>query len=399
MIPVACAGLFLLFGCSDLSTEEKGKTDSAEAIDIIECENPATCLHILKPLMNSEARTALPEFSQTSLNSFAYSLSGALSGKEQTVLGTYENLSSLLNDSLPCEEGVWNFTLMASRNGTILRGSLSGIEIRAGENQITFTLDWDKSALSGSGNLTFTLDYSEAGNADDVKLVTAELFSYNTTSHEETPLSGFAETPLTISNNSVTYQAEGLVAGNYWVKIYLYADEGKANLVNTWRELAIITGGQTSLASRKFTALNKVYEITYDLDGGQEVTANPLIRSYTRNTNTFTLPAPTRSGYAFGGWYKDADFTKLEGTFSEYVTCLTIPAQVTSLGFIDGAGIQRFKVASGNELFAVSGTVLCSKDLNTLYRWPPASPATVGTIPANIYSIADGAFANCRNIK
>ena len=197
--------------------------------------------------MNSEARTALPEFSQTSLNSFAYSLSGALSGKEQTVLGTYENLSSLLNDSLPCEEGVWNFTLTASRNGTILRGSLSEIEIRAGENQITFTLDWDKSALSGSGNLTFTLDYSEAENADDVKLVTAELFSYNTTSHEETPLSGFAETPLTISNNSVTYQAEGLAAGNYRVKIYLYADEGKTNLVNTWRELAIITGGQTRL--------------------------------------------------------------------------------------------------------------------------------------------------------
>ena len=31
------------------------------------------------------------------------------------------------------------------------------------------------------------------------------------------------------------------------MKIYLYADEGKANLVNTWRELAIITGGQTRL--------------------------------------------------------------------------------------------------------------------------------------------------------
>ena len=31
------------------------------------------------------------------------------------------------------------------------------------------------------------------------------------------------------------------------MKIYLYADERKANLVNTWRELAIITGGQTRL--------------------------------------------------------------------------------------------------------------------------------------------------------
>ena len=97
--------------------------------------------------------------------------------------------------------------------------------------------------------------------------------------------------------------------------------------------------------------------------------------------------------------FKDSNFTTIEGEFSEYVTCLTIPESVTSLGFIDGEGIQRFKVASGNENFAVSGVVLCSKDLNTIYRWPPASTATVGIIPVNVYSIADGAFANCLNIK
>ena len=121
-------------------------------------------------------------------------------------------------------------------------------------------------------------------------------------------------------------------------------------------------------------------------------------------TNFDSLLTSVNSALSSSGKYvwlsfKDSAFTKIEGEFSEFVTCLTIPESVTSLGFIDGEGIQRFKVASANENFAVSGTVLCSKDLSTIYRWPPASPATVGTIAVNIHSIADGAFANCRNIK
>lgn len=42
------------------------------------------------------------------------------------------------------------------------------------------------------------------------------------------------------------------------------------------------------------------YQITYDLDGGTVAKANPT--SYTKDTATFTLNNPTKSGYTFKGW-------------------------------------------------------------------------------------------------
>ena len=49
------------------------------------------------------------------------------------------------------------------------------------------------------------------------------------------------------------------------------------------------------------------YNITYDLDGG---TSSDLIESYTRNTDTFTIPAPTKEGYTFVGWTGGANIYK-----------------------------------------------------------------------------------------
>ncbi|HBB71577.1 MAG TPA: hypothetical protein DCZ71_03105, partial [Ruminococcus sp.] len=47
--------------------------------------------------------------------------------------------------------------------------------------------------------------------------------------------------------------------------------------------------------------------ITYNLDGGTNAEANPA--SYTIETDTITFAAPAKTGYTFGGWYSDADFT------------------------------------------------------------------------------------------
>ena len=49
------------------------------------------------------------------------------------------------------------------------------------------------------------------------------------------------------------------------------------------------------------------YTITYHLNGGTNHTDNPA--SYTVETPTFTLQAPTRERYTFEGWYQQADFS------------------------------------------------------------------------------------------
>jgi uncharacterized repeat protein (TIGR02543 family) len=63
-----------------------------------------------------------------------------------------------------------------------------------------------------------------------------------------------------------------------------------------------VTSGRALYA--KWTAVS--YPITYHLDGGTNG-ANPA--SYTVENLPLTLAVPTRSGYDFGGWYTDGEFT------------------------------------------------------------------------------------------
>ena len=55
----------------------------------------------------------------------------------------------------------------------------------------------------------------------------------------------------------------------------------------------------------KWTAIP--YKITYELDGGTNVSGNPA--QYTVETGKIKLVAPTKMGYAFEGWYSDAERT------------------------------------------------------------------------------------------
>ena len=49
------------------------------------------------------------------------------------------------------------------------------------------------------------------------------------------------------------------------------------------------------------------YTITYELDGGTNAPENPA--GYNVETGTITLKAPTKDKYDFKGWYKDGEFT------------------------------------------------------------------------------------------
>lgn len=52
----------------------------------------------------------------------------------------------------------------------------------------------------------------------------------------------------------------------------------------------------------------ETYTITYELGGGTNNTSNPS--SYTAETETIILQAPSKNGFVFDGWYLDAAFTQ-----------------------------------------------------------------------------------------
>ena len=66
------------------------------------------------------------------------------------------------------------------------------------------------------------------------------------------------------------------------------------------------TGNITLYAKWKLVS----YTITYELDGGTNAPENPA--SYNVETETITLKAPTKDGFAFTGWFESPDFSTTE---------------------------------------------------------------------------------------
>lgn len=71
------------------------------------------------------------------------------------------------------------------------------------------------------------------------------------------------------------------------------------------RNLTAEAGGMITLYAQWEV---KSYTITYKLKGGKNNAKNPA--SYTKFSGTITLKNPTRTGYAFKGWYSDSNYKK-----------------------------------------------------------------------------------------
>ncbi|MCR4853834.1 MAG: InlB B-repeat-containing protein, partial [Prevotella sp.] len=75
-----------------------------------------------------------------------------------------------------------------------------------------------------------------------------------------------------------------------------------------------VTIAKGSTGDRSYTATWTLipYAITYNLNGGTNADGNPA--TYTVETSTFTLDAPTRTGYTFDGWYSNEGCTEPANT-------------------------------------------------------------------------------------
>ncbi|MCR5765408.1 MAG: SUMF1/EgtB/PvdO family nonheme iron enzyme, partial [Treponema sp.] len=293
------SGLFLLFGCNNGTRPDKNITDDTT-------DENKTYLTISNV---TAERTVAPSFTNDTITDFVFTLKGKLEGTDtEKELGSYEGIEELTSASIPVETGNWTFTLTAAKDGTAFTGTRE-MEIISGSNTISFGLKWDEEALSGEGNLTYTFDFSKAATKNDVELVTGELVKYNPTSKEETAVEEYKESPLDVANSKVTYVLTEVPADVYRIRIRLYGDIEKTLPILTYPELAIITGGQTSTATRETKSLNAVYSISFFEDSTTEITDSRYPSKYTTLSETITLPASyTKSGYEFKGWYTNPSF-------------------------------------------------------------------------------------------
>ena len=147
--------------------------------------------------------------------------------------------------------------------------------------------------------------------------------------------------------------------------------------------------------------------------------------------------SPTKSGYRFGGWYKDSSYTKLfdfddyiygdttlyarmtkiqnsdegmtieEGVLTGYTgdaKTFVVPADVHTIenkdgGFYNTYNNEKYEVAAGNNWFTAVDGVLFSKDMKTLVAYPKNKAGTSYSVPASVKTIRKPAFSGNRNLE
>ena len=107
--------------------------------------------------------------------------------------------------------------------------------------------------------------------------------------------------PSTYATNSKTIKFANPTRKGYKFAGW-YSDEGLKHRVKSLKKGS--KGNKTLYAKWKMRS----YKITYRLNGGKNNKGNPT--KYTVKTKTIKLKKPKRSGYTFGGWYRDAALTK-----------------------------------------------------------------------------------------
>lgn len=111
----------------------------------------------------------------------------------------------------------------------------------------------------------------------------------------------------TIANISVEEGSEITLPENIFTKSsYIFAGwatSADGDVSYSDKAKITVTGNTTLYA--KWTAIT--YTITYEPNGGTNADGNPA--SYTFETETITLLAPSREYFDFGGWYTDSEFS------------------------------------------------------------------------------------------
>ena len=136
---------------------------------------------------------------------------------------------------------------------------------------------------------------------------------------------------------------------------------------------------QGSMGNRTYTAQWQVikYNITYELNGGENDVNNP--KTYSIQTSTITLKDPIRIGYVFSGWYKTTDYyNKVEkitkGSYGE----LVLYAKWEALIICDNNGVLLGLTERGK----MEASVTIPEIFNGM----------------QITRIANNAFKNCTNL-
>lgn len=275
-----------------------------------------------------------------------FTLTGSNSNYDNLELGTWDNYDSLLQASVSIPElGYWDFTLKATKKGTVF-SSIDSKNIDYGANSVFFELSPEEYGKEGNGSVRIgfklqNIPYVTNGNNIQI--------DYDVTFKVVNMLGNFefeAEKPATLVYGKpntfsqlvdvfALWETESIPAGDYFV--YFYVNKG--NIKHIVKKVLSVTVSPDVLTTNEdkynsgtsdeyFTITETAISdnmgvtecsITYNLNGGSFDSMQIIPDSYNILSSTDTvLPTPTKEGYNFGGWYTSP--------FYYYTEVTSIPA-------------------------------------------------------------------------
>ena len=221
-------------------------------------------------------------------------------GTTQTQLGSWKDTAALAKSAIELKAGTWNFTLTAKYGSEEYTGTSNDVLLEKGKSKsISFTLFCITPASDGKGKITVTISYPEnTAKKAEITLVDAN-DSSSVIKNEDKILSG--------SSLSIGYT--DIPNGEYILNINFYTDSGI--FLGTYTELVTVAANKESKANRTVNSFNKLYTITYILNGGSWVSGSTAPAAYS-SRGSVILPTGKdvqREGFAFKGWYTDENCT------------------------------------------------------------------------------------------
>ncbi len=207
------------------------------------------------------------------------------------------------------------FTLSFDKNHVDATGSMLDISLNNGESTTLTSIGFSRNgytfagwSLTSDGSVDYADEASFTMSTSNVTLYALWTANSYTITFDKTDGDS-----VTTGTKEVTYDSTygtlptGTRTG-YTFDGWFTASTGGTEITSD--STVAITADTTLYA--QWTATS--YVITYNLDGGMNNVSNP--ESYTIESSEITLLDPTKTGYAFGGWYSDSELTVSSSTIA-----------------------------------------------------------------------------------
>jgi uncharacterized repeat protein (TIGR02543 family) len=202
-----------------------------------------------------------------------------------------KEFSGSTGQTLYLETGNWDFTLDGYNGASlILRGNVTNKSISfEGPNTLSFTA---APVLDGTGTIKISINLPSGHG-----ITQARVFKDGVD----------INAPITPSGDRIVLEVPH-PAGDYYFSLMLYQGTDLYGVVSELIKVRMnLSSEKTYTLARE--DLNLRYVITYHLNNGQLGEGVPNPGYYRQTDAAFTLPAPTRTGYTFGGWYDNSGCT------------------------------------------------------------------------------------------